>query len=155
MFGGFKPIGYHLVNVLLHCLATGLVVKVARHLLPTPTAVAVAGTLFAVHPVHTEAVAGIVGRADLAACNFYLLAFLAYCKHTQWRAHRDLRYWSTLALTIVCAVAAVLCKETAISALLFCASYDIIQAFNGISDKVNCSALWQFGFEFDFAIFQL
>lgn len=34
LVGGFRPFGYHLVNVLLHCLATGLVVKVARQLLP-------------------------------------------------------------------------------------------------------------------------
>lgn len=137
LFGGFKPAGYHLVNVLLHCLATGLVVKVGRLLLPTATAVAVAGLLFASHPVHTEAVAGIVGRADLAACNLYLLSFLAYSQHIKWRAHKDLRCWGTLLLTIVLAAAAVLCKETAISALLFCATYDVIQAFNGFHDKVR------------------
>lgn len=136
LFGGFKPIGYHLVNVLLHCLATGLVVKVGRVLLPTTTTVAIAGLLFAVHPIHTEAVAGIVGRADLAACNLYLLSFLVYCKHIKWRAYKDSRCWGTLIMTILLAAAAVLCKETAISALIFCATYDIIQAFNGLYDKV-------------------
>lgn len=49
---------------------------------------AVAGLLFATHPVHTEAVAGIVGRADLAACNFYLLSFLAYVAHVKYRDQR-------------------------------------------------------------------
>lgn len=44
-----------------------------------------AGLFFASHPVHTEAVAGIVGRADLAACNFFLLAFLAYVEHMRCR----------------------------------------------------------------------
>lgn len=88
LLGGFQPWGYHLVNVLLHCLATALLVRVARHVLPkTKSSVgpAVTGLIFAVHPIHTEAVAGVVGRADLAACNFYLLAFLAYIFHAKYR----------------------------------------------------------------------
>lgn len=34
--------------------------------------------LFAVHPVHVEAVAGIVGRAELMCCVFYLLALRTF-----------------------------------------------------------------------------
>lgn len=59
LFDGFKPFGYHLVNVLLHCLATGLVVKVARHVLQSVWGTIVTGALFASHPIHTEAVAGV------------------------------------------------------------------------------------------------
>lgn len=59
LFDGFKPFGYHLVNVLLHCLATGLVVKVARHVLQSKIGTIVTGALFASHPIHTEAVAGV------------------------------------------------------------------------------------------------
>lgn len=73
---------------MLHCLATALLVRVARHVLPkTKSSVgpAVTGLIFAVHPIHTEAVAGVVGRADLAACNLYLLAFLAYIFHAKYR----------------------------------------------------------------------
>lgn len=47
---------------------------------------AVTGLVFASHPIHTEAVAGVVGRADLAAANLYLLSFLAYVTHVK---HRD------------------------------------------------------------------
>lgn len=87
LLGGFQPWGYHLVNVLLHVLATGLVVRVARIILPSTNKLtpAIAGLLFASHPIHTEAVAGIVGRADLAACNFYLLSFLIYVLHVKYR----------------------------------------------------------------------
>ncbi|RZF44539.1 hypothetical protein LSTR_LSTR002312 [Laodelphax striatellus] len=47
--GGFRPFGYHLVNVLLHVIATGLVYKTAKLLLPgsAPTCAAL---LFAAHP---------------------------------------------------------------------------------------------------------
>lgn len=136
LIGGFRPFGYHLVNVLLHCLATGLVVKLARQLLPPLWGPAVAGALFASHPVHTEAVAGVVGRADLAACNFYLLAFLAYSKHVTWREKSDARNWAALGSAILFSAAAVLCKETAITALLVCAIYDGVKALSGYRDKV-------------------
>nr|CAD7401248.1 unnamed protein product [Timema poppensis] len=91
LLGGFRPWGYHLVNLLLHCLATYLVVRLASALLPldstTPRiGVAATGLLFASHPIHVEAVAGVVGRADLAACVFYLSSFLCYVTHV---AHRD------------------------------------------------------------------
>lgn len=137
LLGGFKPVGYHLINVLLHCLATGLVVKVARLLLPPLWGPAIAGALFATHPIHTEAVAGIVGRADLAACNFYLLAFLAYSKHVTWRESNELKSWAAFIAAIIMSAAAVLCKETAVTALLLCAIYDAIKGINGCHDKVN------------------
>ncbi|XP_017769001.1 PREDICTED: transmembrane and TPR repeat-containing protein CG4341 [Nicrophorus vespilloides] len=88
LLGGFQPWGYHLVNVLLHCLATVLLVRVSRHILPrsrSSVGSAVTGLIFATHPIHTEAVAGVVGRADLAACNLYLLSFLAYISHIRCR----------------------------------------------------------------------
>jgi hypothetical protein len=41
--------------------------------------------MFAVHPVHCEAVAGIVGRADLLAATFFILSLLAYQGHAKVR----------------------------------------------------------------------
>lgn len=136
-FDGFKPIGYHLVNVLLHCTATVLVVKIARHLLQSIWGTIVAGALFASHPIHTEAVAGIVGRADIAACIFYLLAFLTYCKHVAWREKSNKQSWSSLISAIGFSIAGVLCKETAATALVLCGLYDIIRTTNGYRDKVS------------------
>ncbi|GBP78573.1 Transmembrane and TPR repeat-containing protein CG4341 [Eumeta japonica] len=92
VFAGLKPWSYHMVNVLLHCTATLLVVATARRLMPRrarAVGAAVAGLTFAAHPVHTEAVAGIVGRADLAACNLLLLSFLVYCEHLRLRGESD------------------------------------------------------------------
>ncbi|KAF0311350.1 Transmembrane and TPR repeat-containing protein 2 [Amphibalanus amphitrite] len=60
--GGLHPWGYHLVNVLLHCLACGLFGQLCAQLLGAASPAAWLGSLlFAVHPVHTEAVAGVVG----------------------------------------------------------------------------------------------
>ncbi|XP_018325681.1 transmembrane and TPR repeat-containing protein CG4341-like [Agrilus planipennis] len=99
LLGGFQPWGYHVVNVILHCLATALLVRVARSVLPTSYSYigsAVTGLIFAAHPVHTEAVAGVVGRADLTACNFYFMSFLCYIAHCKYRDHNHYRKLSTV-----------------------------------------------------------
>lgn len=56
---------FHLVNVALHAAAAVALLRVARQLTNSATCGFVAGCLFAVHPIHTEAVAGIVGRAEI------------------------------------------------------------------------------------------
>lgn len=55
---GLQPLGYHLVNVLLHCLATLLFLYTCWYVIFTKCsgAALLAGLLFATHPVHTEAV---------------------------------------------------------------------------------------------------
>lgn len=69
---GLEPAGYHAVNVLLHAAATAVLVVVVGGILVRPGAALVAGLLFAVHPVHTEAVAAVVGRADVLSMLFGL-----------------------------------------------------------------------------------
>ncbi|XP_017107201.2 protein O-mannosyl-transferase Tmtc2 [Drosophila bipectinata] len=133
--GGFAPWGFHLVNNLLHCVATGLVVQVARTLLASVWAVLATGALFAAHPIHTEAVAGLVGRADVAACVCYLLTYLSYLRHIRWRESGDPRQWLALACTLLLAVAGLLCKETAITALLVCVLFDVMRGLSGQVDK--------------------
>lgn len=139
ILGGLKPIGYHAVNVFLHCIATILVIKLSRHLLPRGPGTTIAGLLFATHPIHTEAVAGVVGRADILATVFYLLTVILYIKHVQSRERGSISFeqWVTLLLTIVAATAAILCKETAVTSLLVCGIYDVIRGFTGTRDKVS------------------
>ncbi len=63
--GGLNPFGYHLVNLGLH-LAIGYVLyTLARRLGLSWGAALAAAALFVVHPLHTEAVTSIVGRAEL------------------------------------------------------------------------------------------
>ena len=83
------PWSQHLGNVLLHVLATLVAYDLARVLLrSTPVAVATA-LLFAVHPVHTEAVASVAGRAEVLAGLFVMLALSALVRaerNPSWRA---------------------------------------------------------------------
>lgn len=80
-FFGPSPFHFHLTNVALHALVSGLVLLSCLSLLGTSAASVIASTaasvLFAVHPLHSEAVAGIVGRAELLAALFTLIAWRA------------------------------------------------------------------------------
>lgn len=66
----------HLHNILLHICNAILVFIIARHLLNThdgkKTLPFLAATLFAIHPINTEAVSWISGRTDLYAALFSL-----------------------------------------------------------------------------------
>lgn len=71
-----RPAGYHVANVLLHAVVCLLVWHFARRLFADEAIAAIAAVLFAVHPVHAEAVAGIVGRGEILAAGFMLLGLL-------------------------------------------------------------------------------
>ena len=79
---GAGPFGYHLLNLLLHAAVTVLLYLVFRKLLDSfasgPTVAWVAALLFAVHPLHTEAVDSISARSELLATGFLLAAWLLH-----------------------------------------------------------------------------
>ena len=78
---GLTPFGYHLVNLLLH---TGVVLLLWRLLLRLGVPGAwFAAAVFAVHPLHVESVAWVMGRKDLLATVFYLSSVLAYIRCTE------------------------------------------------------------------------
>jgi len=76
LISGLQPFSYHLTNVVFHAGVTALYVLTVRKAVVgcPPEVVLLSGLLFAVHPVHSEAVAGVVGRADVLACFFFLLS---------------------------------------------------------------------------------
>ena len=77
--GGGSPHPFHVLNILLHAATCAVVFLLARRLLGASAGL-VAGLLFAVHPVHVEAVANIVGRAEVLSTLFAVLSVLCY----QW-----------------------------------------------------------------------
>lgn len=64
VLGGGKPLLFHLVNVALHVAGAVAVYWLARGVLPLAAAW-IAAALYAVHPVHVEAVANVVGQSEL------------------------------------------------------------------------------------------
>ncbi len=108
------PTIFHAVNVALHAVVTVLVFALARRLFRSDTVAATAAALFAVHPIHTEAVTSLVGRAELLAAAFGLLAVLtampAVDESGAWRVLRQ-------AVSLVSFGVAVLSKESALTLL--------------------------------------
>ena len=88
---------FHLMNALWHGLAAVLFVAVMARWLPVMAAVG-AGLVFAWHPVHVEAVASVVGRAELLAAVGILGAVLA-ARHGRW------------SIAVACAALAMFSKE--------------------------------------------
>ena len=80
LFDG-SPLPFHIVNVLAHGLVTGLVALLIGALLPAGAALA-GGLLFAVHPVHTEVVANVVGFAEIVGALAMVSACLLFLR---WR----------------------------------------------------------------------
>ncbi|MGE0866111.1 MAG: glycosyltransferase family 39 protein [Vicinamibacterales bacterium] len=74
--------GYHLTNLLLHLFCSGLVMLIARATINVgwPGAL-LAGVLFALHPVHREAVIWITGRVDLLSAAGLLLGFYGFLRY--------------------------------------------------------------------------
>jgi hypothetical protein len=91
---------FHAVNLLWHAAAAVLVAVLARRW-AGEAAAWIAGILFAVHPVHVEAVANVVGRNELMAAVFTLLAVYAALE-------RDSVWWCAAAMA-----AGILSKENA------------------------------------------
>jgi hypothetical protein len=81
---------FHAVNLLWHAGVSVAVAMLARRW-SGDRAGLIAGVLFAVHPLHVEAVANIVGRAELMAALFAVLAVYAALA-------RDALGWSLAAL---------------------------------------------------------
>lgn len=73
---GDHPQGYHLTNVMLHCLNSILLYWILVRL-GIAGALFAAG-LFALHPVHAESVAWIAERKDVLSSLFYLGAVLVW-----------------------------------------------------------------------------
>ncbi|MFQ5536161.1 MAG: tetratricopeptide repeat protein [Gemmatimonadota bacterium] len=79
---GGSPLAFHLVDLLLHGAVTALVVLLLACLAPVGVAL-LGGLFFAVHPVHVEAVANVVGTAEPLSALFALAAALLFLRGSE------------------------------------------------------------------------
>ncbi len=111
---GNSPFSFHMVNVLLHLSVVLLIFFFVSLLFDGVAIPFIASLLFAVHPIHTEAVTGIVGRAELLAALFLIAALVLHIKGSE-----DKRPASSgtvfIAASLVSYFFALLSKENAIA----------------------------------------
>ena len=135
---------FHLVSILLHALASVLVLVLLRSF--APAAAALAGALlFAVHPVHTEAVANVVGQAELVAA----IAMLAICVLHVRRPPGEAVSWGRRVAYVLLFAFAVGIKESvvvlpAVLVLLDLAQRRIQLSSSGVARYVDAMALLVF-----------
>ena len=108
---------FHLFNIFAHLGVCLLVFSVLRKLLPLRQNLALVATLiFAVHPLHTEAVTGITGRAELLSAGFALAGYRL------WLEPARSRYWLAICLCFALASAS---KESAVGWFLLLGAHRV------------------------------
>jgi tetratricopeptide (TPR) repeat protein len=107
--GGLAPWPFHLINILLHILASALVYLICVELQISPAAAAIGAGIFATHPVHTETVAWAAGTPDASCAVFYFLSLLLWLRF-MWTTQQKWRWMSAASFLV-----ALFSKEMAVT----------------------------------------
>ncbi len=144
---GSRPAGYHWVNFGLHAANVLMVFALALVLLAGsarrfPLACVIAG-LWAVHPVLTESVTNIAGRADLLAGAAVLAGFLFYLKNAASAGWRRIPWLLGLSLATLVGVFS---KESAVVLPAIIVLYELLcrgrgKAFPWVSAAAGLAAM--------------
>ncbi|XP_078534991.1 protein O-mannosyl-transferase TMTC3 isoform X2 [Lissotriton helveticus] len=124
VFSELNAVLYHFLNLILHAVVCLVFLKVCKLFMDNQTSL-IASLLFAVHPIHTEAVTGVVGRAELLSSIFLLAAFLFYTKS---KGPDNTIVWTPIALAVLLVAVATLCKEQGITVVGICCVYEVFIA---------------------------
>ena len=129
---GLNPISYHLTNLLFHFLSSMVVLLIAFTTFSkslqwnekTTLSLSITVTLlFALHPIHTEAITYLSGRASGIAGFFFLLALLFFIKGSE--KGRNLNILLFYSLAMLAFGLALLSKETTLIFPLAAILYDL------------------------------
>lgn len=128
LVGGFAPAVFHLTNVLVHLANTALLALAVRSLGGGPWLATSAAAVFGLHPLNSEAVLWVSGRADLLAAGFSLLALVCFARAERPGARpRGGDAWlGGLALFL-----ALLAKESATATVVILVVYVLVFASGG------------------------
>lgn len=132
---GTVPFGYHLTNLALHAISSFFVYLLTLELVQGERRWEVSltsGALFALYPVHPEAVTWIAGRVDLICAVFYLPVLLFFLRWLRTGGRLD------LALSLTAFVLSLLAKEMAVAlpGLLFLLAMYRKRSFKGAVIRV-------------------
>jgi hypothetical protein len=117
LFGFSSPM-FRAVNLLLHILVAFLVYLLVRKINLGQSCAIIASLLYAVHPLHSEAVIPAFGRAELLCALFFILAFIFHI--------RKINYRNSAILAGVFFLLALWSKEHAVAFIPICLLYDLL-----------------------------
>src|SRR5688572_2381225 len=120
IFGLWEP-GWHLMNLLVHTIATTLVYFLLKRLSGNQLIAFLAALIFGLHPAHVESVSWISGIPDPLAALFYIPSIIWYVRY---REEGD-RKW--LAASVVAFGLSVLCKETPLILPLVFGAWELVR----------------------------
>jgi protein O-mannosyl-transferase len=107
--GGVSPVPYHALSIFFHILASVMIFLICLELEFAIRPAIIGGLLFAVHPIHTEAVAWIAAMPDVICGAFYASSLWAALR---W-ANTKSRFWIVISANLF--ICALLAKEMAIT----------------------------------------
>jgi hypothetical protein len=106
-----NPFGYHFTNFAFHLACIFLIFFLCQRLTQSANLAFISSLIFAVHPVHTEAVSYISGRSDLI-CGFFI--FLSFYLYLHFLDSVDKRKFLYLSAALFSYLMALFSKEVAL-----------------------------------------
>jgi len=128
MLIGLRPWGWHLGAVLVHIGAVASVFWLAWKLTREYWTAALAGLIFALHPIHVEVVAWVSAASDSMVAMFTALAFVAFLNGKD-STKQNRTAWQVASLALL--LCALLTKEMAISFTALVAIYVWLRPTDG------------------------
>lgn len=117
---GLSPLGYHITNLTLHLLTSFLIFVLAWQLTRERLSAAIAGLLFAIMPIHVEAVSWFAAHADGFGTLWYLVAIVFFILFR--RQARTV----FLVISIVATMLSLLVKEVAVTVPVMLTVFDFL-----------------------------
>jgi Flp pilus assembly protein TadD len=138
-FWGLNPLGYHVTNIALHLLCVVLVWVLVERLSANRLLGALVAAVFAVHPVNTNAVTYISGRADPMAFAAMLGSFLLFLRYRSSDGETAQTRTLLFVASMLCYVLALFSRESALLLPILIVLYEL--ALSPRTDRKLSTAL--------------
>jgi tetratricopeptide (TPR) repeat protein len=153
---------YHVTNVVLHGIVSGLVTKMSAFVFrgdggdsfTNVIAQLVTGFLFGLHPIHAEVVSNITSRGEMLMSLFYILAIWSYASATTVQQSQPTTTTATTTITIIwwtflklyifpalCMALSLFSKEQGATALISSVLFDFLTHYSSVVEYMK--ALFQ------------
>ena len=123
-FDGYNPIGYHVINIIIHIINGILLFVIIRETLWLQNyqyitlVAALIALSWLLHPIQTQSISYIVQRMNCIAAMFYMLALLMYMNYKQKLLRRY------LIVGVLSGIMSLGCKEIAATLPIFIILYE-------------------------------